>query len=576
MPRYSKRDQTRRYQFNDKDTHDYTTPALEVFARPQDIYEKPGDPSRVIDQLGRQSADTKAFNAIMDNLSGALTAGVKVKAIMNEREQQAGQRAAATGQDAPDDAGDHFLYGHELISGKASAGELTAALTEYHESAKDADPMAYAAGKDKLIRQFTQGRSAAFMDGLLPDAIQLDREYTVKYRNYTMDKIKTEGVAKLSMGFENDIRRIYGDMTMNREQRAQAAREVLTGVQDLGMGTYGVGRLETSAAMVGVLNRVSEDLADPSIIGDVSQMSHSGVRLIDNPKLAPLIEKGINSASSEMRRVSEEQKRYIKERKNEIENQIQTTIMHHLMQRDTESLRKARELLMAYGTPEGNPDGVVVNPSVIASGYSLLEQGSDGFARNTDYSKFDVAYDRAIKGTLSLEDLVAIRPYVSEEKYNSVRAVLYRQGSKATRSPERQEFDKRMGDTMAVVDTPDKMLRMIDNNGKMRRQYVRDYAMSWWQDEAARNNKEPTVEEQRQQLKALEQEAKLKFPPMMFNADTGAPVAEPVEAPSKPAPKLSNVQRGSADPTGQRAAPQPQGNRATDALNRVRAKNKGE
>ena len=568
MPRYSKQDKTRRYMFDDRDTHDYTTPSLSVYARPVDPYARPGEAPRV-----PQDATAKAFVMAIGGLQSALAGAVETKKMQDDGEKKAGQRAAASGQPVPESATKAFLYGHELISGKAAAAELDTVLSKYYDDAADEpDVEKVIAGHQRVIREFTAGRSDAYLDGLLPDAIQLDREYSVKYHKRVVEKVKLDGLARLGQGFESDIRRIYGDATMDPEARAQAAREVLTGVQELGKSTYPLSRMEISEAMLQVVDRVSTDLADPSI-WDVVTKEHAGVRLIDNPKLAPKIEAGIRSATSEQRRVKNEVDSFRKQEQARIENEVQSVIIGILADPGASGaqIQEAHQLLKAYSHPDNNPNGIVVNPGILTSGYRLLSERSQGFAQQTDYGKFDLAYDKFMRGDGTLEDLVAVKRFVEEDKYNALRGVLYREGSKAMRSPARREFDTRVIGEAKSVNQP-AMPGLQDQNGQNRYNHVRDYSMAWWNDYKLENNgKEPSVEEQRKKLNELRKDAADRYPQMIFGQEFQAPSAAPPAPPAQvpQAPKLGN-------PGISRNAQPDVSDPGAAALDRVRKKKQGQ
>lgn len=568
MPRYARREKTKRYQFDAQDTHDYTTPSLDVFAQPVDPYAKPADPEGAIRLLSKRSADTEAFLSTLENLQGALISGVKIKERLDKEQTEKGRRAAIKGEAAPEGASDAYLYGHELITGKAAAAELERALDEHYQANQDAPPEEFAKSQDQLIREFMSGRSEAFIDGITPDAIQLKREYRARHIKERTERVKLDGLSKLSIGVESDVRRIYGDITLSREDRAKMVREVITGAQDLAIASYGVDRPTVSDHMVGVLSRVAVDLGDVSVM-DATKEVHAGVRMIDNPKLAPKIEAGIRAATAEERRRKQEIEQDKKAEMARVENEIQTIVMANLVDPNGDR-KKAYELIYKYSDPSRNPLGVVLNPSIISAAYRLLEEGNSGFAKVTNYEVFDVVYDKFQRGDGSLADLQEVKRYVTEGKYNELRALLYKEGSRASRSPGRQEFDVRVIGTANKAAEAHVFAGKFDGNGKGRKAYIQDHAMSWWNEyKDAHGGKEPSVEEQRKKLIELEKEAYLQYPPKIFDMETGKQVT-PDEGKSPPAATLGA-------PVGKnRNAPEDQTRRrALTALDRVRAKRAG-
>ena len=540
MPRQATvRERTRR-QVDDRETFDFTTPNMKVSANPVDPYAKPGAPPQVL-----MSGDVKAFQAIMGNLQDALAGGQKIKKDYDKREQKRGGADAAAGR-KDEDPGEAYLIGHEIISGKAAAGDLEKQSLDYYEKNKDVEPLQFKVGMERLQKQFLLGRSEAFVEGIMADAINIEQKYNLTYHHYTTKRVKEDGLANIAKGFDYDIQSIAADTSTTREDKAKAIREMFTGAQALGGMTYGLTKNEVSDHLINVMSRKALELGDPDLMKFAWVGDKDGIRLVDNPKLAANIEQGVKVADNEKAtRTNEFDKRVLKLQK-DVENRVGNNIAELLVDGNADT-KAAYEMLRQYSDPSRNKEGVMLTPSFVEHSHRLIANRGAGFALQSDPEVYASAMDKAGRGELSLSDIRGLKSHMEEGEWKSVLALNIReQNSAGVRTPGRKDFDSKLSTTITSVKAVDPLTgRFLDPNGPKRAIFVNTEARDWFAQYAAENKgAEPPKEMVNEKLKLLAEDSFKFYESQDFDGKPAPPPSSGMGAVKGSKPALDNQSGG--------------------------------
>lgn len=277
----SRRRPSSRPQFNDRDTHDFSTPSLDVEARPVDPYVEHGKLPVIPEGQGKYAH----FHAMMGGLERAMRGGVDAFKHYEATEMEAGQLSAARKEELGDDKSNAFIYGHQFISGKAAGAELAAILDKHFEENKELTPGEFDQSQANIVRQYAAGRSDAFIKGLAPEAIQLEEKYHKAYVAHTKDVMHSDMIGKSVMVFEAETDTMMAEDRMPPEELPKLVRSKLTTMQN-DLKQYGIDRNQVSKA---VLQKYAEKaIAEgrPELLDFANELDGAGVSLATRPEFA--------------------------------------------------------------------------------------------------------------------------------------------------------------------------------------------------------------------------------------------------------------------------------------------------
>lgn len=195
MPKYANRELTQRKQVDPRDTFDYTTPNLDIVARPVDAYTDPGDQG-----LNRLISSLSAFNE-------GLSAFIDIKSDMNRKDEEAGALARMRGEAKPSDKGWAFIKGYEELDGKIAAQEdFKNKAIEYFEAHKNDNPEDFKKGWDELTKQFVQpGTSKYYLKGFSERALQVEESVMTSYTQYQQQILQDKLYTNLRKDFRDTV-----------------------------------------------------------------------------------------------------------------------------------------------------------------------------------------------------------------------------------------------------------------------------------------------------------------------------------------------------------------------------------
>lgn len=539
MPRPSSIKPNTQKQSDQRDFYDWTTPGFKVSANPVDPYARPGAPPQV-----QMSGDVKAFQNIMGDLQGALQGGIQIKKNYDKAEGKRGAADSLKGVKDPN-AGEAYLTAHEIVSGKAAAADLETATAEYYEKNKDEDALTFKAGMERLHKQFLNGRSEAFTEGILSDAIGIEQKYGVAYHAYTVKKVKDEGLAKLGKGFDYDINTIAADTTTTRDDKAKAVREMITGMQMIGKMTYGLSNNEVSDHAITIMRRKSIELADPDLMKFAwvpDSKERGGIRIIDNPKLAADVESAVKAAETERTARSNDFDKLHAKMQKEVTNRVANKINELLLDSNVDT-KEAYELLHTYSDPSRNKEAIMLSPAEVEHGYRLIATRGAGFALQSDSEKFQWAMEKAGKGELTMGEIRGLKRYLEEGEWKSILSMNIREqnsGSGGGASTEgRKDFEAKLATAVAQVKALDPHTgRYLDPHGPKRATFVTTELRDRWAEyKTANKGAEPPRAEVNKWIQASIADAWAFYQNTDASGNVIPPpaAAAPVKASSKPA-----------------------------------------
>jgi hypothetical protein len=256
------------------------TPNVKGAARTLDPYHRPAEPGTV-----PVDPDVRLFQSSMDNLADAMGLGARAYKHTQEEARDRGKADSAAKKE-PQETGDAYTYGYQLISGRAAAGELEAKLDEHIEANKDdPDPEKFVATQQHVIRQFLAGRSQAFIEGLTPVMLDAEERRQKAFVLYTKQKVAGDVLGKVAISFEDDINKLYADPSKDNATKAKEAREILTGAQ-MFTRPYGVDRTQTSEHLLTLMGEKAVQTGKPELMDFAFEPDADGVSLSKRQELA--------------------------------------------------------------------------------------------------------------------------------------------------------------------------------------------------------------------------------------------------------------------------------------------------
>jgi hypothetical protein len=547
----SKKQPLSRKQTSDIETFDQTTPNLKVQANLVDMYVQPAPPIH-----HGVDPDVAAFHHAMTGIEEGLKGGAKIKRQVDEDRKKRGMTDAAAKKD-PQETSDFYIMGHEILSGRAAANDLEGAMDQYFEENKDADPASFKQGMDRVSRQFLAGRSEYFVEGLMGEAVSIEQKYGAKYMAHVKQKTKEMGSETISSAFDYEMRQVL-DSPVNANDadfRAKVLREMITGAQETG-AAYGLSRTEVSERLVQIIGRQGMKLADPDLITKVANVpDKDGIRLIDNPELAPRIQKLHEAARVERDKLDHELEKRVRQAQQDVENTVANKILALTLDFDSDT-KEAHELLLKYSDPSQNEEGVVLNPGFVATAHKLIANRGRGFAVESNPRVYAQALEKAGRGELSVDDALAIKGSLAEDEWKQVLGLSLRereQRAEGGGSRMRREFDKDLSAALKQAGQIDPFTgRYLDRNGPKRQAWLSNRARKWFADFEAREKREPNFDETFEKLQSLQQES---FTAVKEEPEEG--VSEGELAANKPVDPKAKPTAPPTQPSGKRQTTDP-------------------
>jgi hypothetical protein len=345
--------------------------------------------------------------------------------------KQAGQDAKARGEakDAPGSVipgiDEAWIEGYEEMAGAGEGYlELQQVLNKHANDNSNATMAEFSVTQDQAIREFFLGRTDAYTRGALPGAISLQKEYQREFIQKQQAEFELDKLTKSRSLVDANLTQI---IKSEPENLAVTVRTEINHAHERGKA-LGLSKLQVSNQFVNLMGERAFDSANPDMMKFAYEKGPEGIRLIDNPKLAPKIRQFQEQAARERDRRQSER---VKNAEN-VSKDVKTN-----------ALVRLTEMINFAGQPGGDPAernemlkqfDKELNKAVAQGHLSKTEadwfrdeqsaiHGPDGLFAETD--NVDVKVQALIKAQeqpneITAEYLNSIKPLLTRGSYEQV------------------------------------------------------------------------------------------------------------------------------------------------------------
>lgn len=197
-----------RFQVDNRDLYGYTTPRINVVARPNDSFTYPSF-----------SPSTRALLDSLSSIQRGLQGYVQYKETKNKEDYQEGELARGRGEELTEreKKSKAFLAGWETLDGRVKAKTAyMQEISEYLTQNQHLDSEEFTAGLAEISKKYLEGASDSFIKGFLPEALELEarvldryqarlNEEYVQKRNENMNVEISSGINSLLIGVFEDM-----------------------------------------------------------------------------------------------------------------------------------------------------------------------------------------------------------------------------------------------------------------------------------------------------------------------------------------------------------------------------------
>jgi hypothetical protein len=286
---------------NDQDTYDYTTPSLDVVARPTDPYVAPStnnQASQIVGALTAFQSGLQSYSAYRD--------------VQNKKDKEEGALARAKDPEAPlTKKTKAFIEGWESLDGELKAkqdyyGEVNQYLVD---NAETSDKDEFIKGLQKIGNKYTAGATKNFLKGFVDSALNIEDTAVEKYFESQATRLNAEKIAKTNSVITTDIKAIalsslnqilgtnaislediqanpelYGKYLANTKDIAtelsQKLREYLSKRSSQSKALQ-ISTKQISSSMLDIVGTVAEEAGIPELLDYVNLKDTAGVAVSD-------------------------------------------------------------------------------------------------------------------------------------------------------------------------------------------------------------------------------------------------------------------------------------------------------
>lgn len=508
MPRPTVKEKNTRMQYNDQDTFDFSTPNLQVTARPTDPYVKPV-----------MTDDAAAVAQFADSMKGFMKGFSDRKDKKHDEDIQAGKRAKMRKEEKPEDASAGFIKGYETLEGVSGGAELYTKMEENYKKNWQDTPAEFQAKQEALVKEFLNGRSDHYVDGLLGMAVEAENMFTKKHFEDNKKIIDNN----INTHLRNAV---DGMVNISLEQGVNPAklRAGLTDLQGLAI-QQGRSRLETSDHFIDAVGPTAIKKGRPDLMMFAYERDTTGTRLVDNEHLAPKIIQIMRQAEAEAENQAKALDEAAKLKKQELKTNVGRTLSEKLYTtrpEDSEGWNSVYDILNNASNPERNEFGVALDPGEIEHYHRNIQALRLGgtFSHESDMRAYQNGFVKAKEGKLTAEELSKLESSLTREDFKELMRL---SGSVSLAPSEggtnlgpkfQKKFDDIFNDAMKTVDTTNPMLGIYDQSGPDRGLYFTVQKHLLLEDflrDPKNNGREPTTTEIHEMVKVAKAIAYDKF-----------------------------------------------------------------
>lgn len=341
--RILERRKTTRKQVDPRDTFDWTTPNLEVVARPIDPFITPPSPETVqlASALGVVLQAAKSYDSY--------------KQQKNKVDYDEGQDVRRRGEQLPiDGRSAAFIRGFEELDGRYKAIDYKQKAAEFFEEHKNDDPDTFKAEWSKFTTDYMNNELGTdnTIRGFSPAALEVEDSYMSAYSNYQIQITKEQTYSKINGVFRDDITtevgkligigsleelndpdkylKYYQGKDIFKNATGEKFREYLSAKMEEYQTVFNLSKSEVSALFYSNIKEIADRYDMPELLDYAFKKDKDGIAVVDNPGLKEDIYNTLASAESGQARrlegfnkaLTAQRDNYIKTRQNELSYQI--------------------------------------------------------------------------------------------------------------------------------------------------------------------------------------------------------------------------------------------------------------
>lgn len=406
MPLALDKKPSKRRKVDPRDTYRYTTPNIQPAARPTDPYVAPQPPRRIT-----------AVSDLMNALSGFARLYEDHKITQEKEAIAQGETDYYTDTAPPDDAHAARIQKYDELRGKGESYKFWKDATALYMENQTDSPEELAGKMDELLQQYREGKSPAYMKGFIPRAQeilhQIDGLHFTRQKQEYEAEVLASGQAVIS-----------GELDRLGLENPQAIRDVITQLQ-VDSKALGLTRTQVSQMAYDYLSARATVTGDTRYITPLVLRDASGTSIADvvgPDKVASLLHRteGVQHSRWEMQRAIQREQEA--KQQNLLENKLYRKF-YELDPNDLDGLMALKTELNAYTSPEGNPEGLVLDSARFNALNNMIEgrQGKGGWAAQSDPEVMVDVLRKAKLGAISIPEIVQKRKQLS---YEDARAAI--------------------------------------------------------------------------------------------------------------------------------------------------------
>jgi len=227
MPQYAPEELSRRPLIDERDTFDFTTPNLEVSARTTDPYVQP-------------YSNLQQLVSVLSEINPTLRSIGQIGQVYNDKRKEQGEFSRIKGEETPAKSkGWAFIQGYEELDGKIKGGlDYKLEVQDYINRNGNLAPEEFANGLHAIAAKYTQGATDNFLRGFTDSALQIENDAKEAYQQAQFKKVQQDVIDKVSI-----------DLTLDTEKT----------VQNLLKSSFKVGSLDDIVNNPALLKKMGTD-----------------------------------------------------------------------------------------------------------------------------------------------------------------------------------------------------------------------------------------------------------------------------------------------------------------------------
>jgi hypothetical protein len=531
MPKQTQIRPNSRAQVNDQQTFRYTTPDLKTVARPVDTYVKP-----------QMSPNAEALIGALNQAAKSLG---EVRKYKQERDAKQGEVDALSGKEKQGESiltTDAYAEAYYFYKGKAEAGKLRQELQGLYDSNPEMTHEEWQGSVSELQKKYLADKSDSYIRGFAPSALEIEDRYTQEFLKRQSDQVNNELDTNIAASAREDLGDLFDKDPVAFKQGARAYLDELHKT-----GKY-IRRDKTqlSTAVLSGIGQLAADTGNPELLSFAWEKDGSGVALVDNPELQPVIAKWVNAAESTRNANLALQKEARKNAQDGIERQM-AVILDGIKDVDASVIPMLDGLRDQIEAEALNPESIL-DPTWLKTTLEDIRtlKDFDGYGDFTDPEIYNDMYAQAATGDLDRDTLRANRRFLAPKDYMEIFKVQAREHAEArSGSSTKTLFENYRKNCLKMAAKMNSLGEFLDPQAGPRMYSEADTRFRQQYSFFIRENgRQPNVKEFNELAVQVAEEVQKEFNPLMEGSDT-KPVVKPTITRGAVEERLKNLSGGS-------------------------------